>query len=118
MSDINNLINEITETLKEGGVEKVILFGSYAKGTAGEESDLDIIVVTSDDFFPSSNREKVELHHKYNNLIRNFRKQVPIDMIVYTRLMYNNVMESGSMFARELRLTGKTLYEAAYKGMA
>ena len=33
-------------------VEKIILFGSYAYGDPTDESDLDILVVTGDDFIP------------------------------------------------------------------
>jgi predicted nucleotidyltransferase len=29
----------------------VILFGSHADGTAGADSDIDLLVVTQDDFF-------------------------------------------------------------------
>ncbi|MFA6126157.1 MAG: nucleotidyltransferase domain-containing protein [Bacteroidales bacterium] len=118
MTNIEQIINGITDTLKGQGVERIILFGSYAYGVPNEDSDLDIIVVTSDDYMPASNREKMELHHKYNLLIRKFRKDIPIDMLVYTRLMYQKVQESGNLFTREINQKGKVLYEAIDKGMA
>jgi len=42
-------INQYIELLKQEGIDvsKVILFGSYAKGTAKPESDIDIAVVSS-----------------------------------------------------------------------
>jgi predicted nucleotidyltransferase len=118
MTKIDQIIIGITDTLKGQGVEKIILFGSYAYGVPGEDSDLDIIVVTHDNFMPSSNREKMELHHKYNLLIRKFRKDIPIDMLVYTRLMYQKVLESRNVFITEINKKGKVLYEAADQGMA
>jgi predicted nucleotidyltransferase len=118
MTNIDQIINGITDTLKGQGVEKIILFGSYAYGMPNDDSDLDIIVVTSDNYMPASNREKMELHHKYNLLIRNFRKEIPIDMLVYTRLMYQKVQESGNLFTSEINQKGKVLYEAIDKGMA
>ncbi len=50
MIHIDNIISNITETLKKEGVEKIILFGSFAYGKPHEESDLDLIVVTSDNY--------------------------------------------------------------------
>jgi predicted nucleotidyltransferase len=44
-----NIINEYVNLLKKEGIEisKVILFGSYAKGTAKPESDIDIAIISS-----------------------------------------------------------------------
>ena len=111
MNDIDQIINNLTETLKEEEVEKIILFGSYAYGMPKEDSDLDIIVVTRDNFLPNTNREKIELHHKYNILIKKFRRVIPIDLLVYTKLMYQKLLESGSLFTKEVNIKGKILYE-------
>jgi len=118
MNDIDQIINSITDTLINEGVEKIILFGSYAYGRPKEDSDLDIIVVTPDNYMPSTNREKMELHHKYNLLIRNFRKLIPIDILVYTKLMYQQMQKSGSLFTNEINRKGKVLYEANNQRMA
>ena len=44
-----NLIKKYIVRLKENdiSVEKVLLFGSYIKGTPGEDSDIDIAVISS-----------------------------------------------------------------------
>ncbi len=44
-----NLINEYVDLLKQEGVDvsRVILFGSYAKGTAKPESDIDVAIISS-----------------------------------------------------------------------
>jgi uncharacterized protein len=118
MADIEQIINGITDTLKKEGVEKIILFGSYAYGNPREDSDLDIIVVTTDNYMPSTNREKMELHHKYNLLIKKFRRAIPIDMLVYTKSMYQKLQETGGIFTAEINRKGKILYEAINQGMA
>jgi predicted nucleotidyltransferase len=118
MTNIDQVINSITDTLKDEGVEKIILFGSYACGSPQEGSDLDIIVVTTDNYMPATNREKMELHHKYNLLIKKFRRVISIDMLVYTKLMYQKLQESGSLFTDEINSKGKILYEAINQGMA
>ena len=47
-SNIMNTIIEFIDLLKEENiiVEKVILFGSYAKGTYREDSDIDLAIVS------------------------------------------------------------------------
>ncbi len=48
--DILNIINKyIDEIKKHYNVSEIILFGSYAKGTQNEDSDIDIAII-SDDF--------------------------------------------------------------------
>ena len=48
--DILNSINEYIEEIKKHyNITAIILFGSYAKGTENENSDIDIAVI-SDDF--------------------------------------------------------------------
>ncbi len=45
MIDINTLKDEIVKQLEPLGVEKIILFGSYAYGKPHAESDIDLFVV-------------------------------------------------------------------------
>ena len=48
--DILNSINEFIKKVKQQyNVTEIILFGSYAKGTEHEDSDIDIAII-SDDF--------------------------------------------------------------------
>ena len=42
--EIEKLRNKLIPILKEGGVEKAALFGSFAKGKMRESSDYDILV--------------------------------------------------------------------------
>ena len=50
---IDEVIAEITQRCRNYGAQKIILFGSRAKGTATESSDIDIAVsgVASSDIF-------------------------------------------------------------------
>lgn len=50
--------DEIIAGLKPIAPRKVILFGSHARGTSTDESDIDLYVVTNDDFMPQNWREK------------------------------------------------------------
>jgi uncharacterized protein len=102
----------IVEELKKASPEKIILFGSYAYGIPNEDSDLDIIVITPDEYMPVTNKERMQIHHQYNPLINRFRKYIPIDLIVYTKTMFLKLQETGNSFSMEINQKGKVLYEA------
>ncbi len=60
MQNIEEIKSEIIKRLKTLNPEKIILFGSYAYGTPTKDSDIDLYIVTKDDFIPQSFKE-VEL---------------------------------------------------------
>ena len=101
----------IVEELKKTNPEKIILFGSYAYGIPNENSDLDLILITDDEYIPNSFREKMELYHRINPLIDNFRKKIPIDLIIYTKSMFKILQERSGMFFKEINTKGKIIYE-------
>ena len=41
---MKNITSEVVPVLKKYGVKKAALFGSYARGTADEKSDIDILI--------------------------------------------------------------------------
>ena len=69
--NINNSIN----------IDKLILFGSRAKGTFKEDSDFDFILV-SDDF------KKVPRHKRAIPLYNKWNYMYPADFLCYTREEY------------------------------
>lgn len=111
-------ISAIIEKLTKINLHKVILFGSYAYGTPTRDSDIDILVVTEDDFLPKNYDEKMKTHLKVSGVLREIMMQVPVDLIVYTRPMYEKFVEMGSMFSREIHTRGKVLYERADRSVA
>ena len=61
--NVERILREIKRNLKErygDGIKKVILYGSYARGEATEESDIDVLVVVSDDLDPREVRRSLE----------------------------------------------------------
>lgn len=60
--EIEEIVKQYTSKLVDlgVGVERVILFGSYAKGHPREDSDIDLIVV-SKDFEKMNIRERLEM---------------------------------------------------------
>ena len=87
--------------------EQVILFGSYARGDAREDSDVDLVVVEAEPFGPERSRRR-ELVRLYHALVE-FPVSTDIlvyshDDVAYWRDSLNHVL------ARALR-EGKVLYE-------
>jgi len=109
--EINSVLDEIKERLISGGVEKLILFGSYAYGTPNEDSDIDLLVVTSDETIPASFSEKAKIDISISRLIEHIRWQIPVDLIVHTKAMHQKFLDLNSMFCREIMARGKVLYE-------
>jgi predicted nucleotidyltransferase len=106
-----HLINEMTERLKELKPHKVILFGSYAKNTATEDSDLDVLVVLDSNEFAKTFKEQNARYLLASNVVREINYQVPMDILVYSKAEYDYLNEQNTLFFREIKNTGKILYE-------
>ena len=87
----------------EFGAERVILFGSYARGVVTEDSDVDLLVIGP--FEGRSVDKSVEIRMK-------LRPGFPIDLLVRTSDKVRQRMEMGDDFMREILEEGKVLYEA------
>jgi uncharacterized protein len=61
-TEIREIIFRYAEELKKLGItsHKILLYGSYAKGSAREDSDIDLIVI-SESFEGMNIRERLEL---------------------------------------------------------
>ncbi len=116
--ELSSYLSLILDKLKAMDLYKVILFGSHAQGQPASGSDIDLLVVTNDDFIIASYEEKIKLHLRISATLRDIMKQVPIDLIVYTRPTYEKFTELGSMFSKEIGRKGKTLYERSFQGLA
>jgi predicted nucleotidyltransferase len=118
MQTENIYIRQIIENLKEINPYMILLFGSYAYGTPHQDSDIDLLVVTNDDYMPQSFNEKTNLYIQTNSHIINIARQVPIDLLVYTLPMFQKFKELESSFSREILSKGIILYESNNKGVA
>lgn len=99
-SNLRRVIEEASRRLIEAAhPEKIILFGSYARGDFDEGSDLDFLVIlpTVDD--PDSEMDRLE------RVLLSL--EIPADVVVYSS---DDVRERG-------HLRGTTLYHALTEGM-
>ncbi len=102
-------IDEIVQVLvRECQPERVILFGSYANGTAREDSDLDLAIVKETPL-PAHQRSR-EFH---SALRANGRKLFfGLDILVYTPGEFQHGVNQPLSFVHEIQTTGKMLYAA------
>lgn len=107
----NTYIPLLIEKLLQTDPEKIILFGSYADGTANEDSDLDVLVVTTDEIIPESYAEKSKIYLRISRTISEIKREFPVDLIVHTKAMHRKFLKLDSLFARDLSQNGKILYE-------
>ena len=109
--DIEKLKKEIVDRLKPLNPCKIILFGSYAYGNPTKDSDIDLYIVTNDEFMPSSWREKMQIKLQYAKALSDLRERLDIDLIVHTRKMYEKFLEYDSIFSRDIISKGQVIYE-------
>lgn len=108
---IENIKNQIVDRLKSINPELIILFGSYAYGTPNENSDLDFFLVTKDEFIPDSLNKMIELKLSVSKLVREYQKQIPIDIITHTKPMSEKFKESQNYLYNDIFNRGVVLYE-------
>jgi len=106
-----NYLPLIVEKLKSIDPEKIILFGSYAYGEPTEDSDIDIMVVTSDEKIPKNFNEKSLIYLRVSKSISDIKREFPVDLIVHTKAMHEKFIELDSLFSQELLQKGRILYE-------
>ncbi len=94
--------------VREVDPERIVLFGSWARGEANEQSDVDFLVVEREPFGP--NRSRREEAVRIWLCLSEFR--IPTDVLVYSVEELNQWKDSmHHVVGRALR-EGKVLYES------
>ena len=110
MVNIETIKLEILKRLEPLNLNQVILFGSYAYGTPHRDSDIDLYVVTNDDYIPQNFDEKMNLKLTVSKAIKDLQKIIPIDIITHTKKMHEKFVEINSSFSREILQNGVKIY--------
>jgi predicted nucleotidyltransferase len=100
---------EIVRRLRPLNPAKVILFGSYAKGTATEESDIDLAVVVPSKAFASFD-ERMNVSRPIFRALRTLREIYAMDILVCPSEEYQYMKSLRQPFWREIETTGRVLY--------
>ena len=97
---IDEVVRQIVEKFKP---QKIILFGSYARGNPRPESDLDLLIVL--DTSLKETKQSLEIR-------RHLGVMFGLDLVVYTPQHLKDRVEMGDWFLRDILKEGKVLYEA------
>lgn len=105
--NIESILTSFTQKVKQiygTRLEKIILYGSYARGTQNIDSDIDIMVILKNIELP---HEKIGV---IGSLITEMKEQfnVLISMIPVTLQRYS---ESQRLFYKNVRKEGIVIYE-------
>jgi predicted nucleotidyltransferase len=108
---IDYVLNQLVERLKAADPYKIILFGSYAKGTATYELDIDLMILLDNFIIAKTYGEDAKRYAAIKKLILDINSQYSIDLKIYSRAEFQKKKENGNFFIREIEKTGKTIYE-------
>jgi uncharacterized protein len=102
---MNKALDALLDALKRYQPQKVILFGSAARGEADSESDLDLLVIK-------------ETHEPFVDRLEAMANLCPpgvhADVIVYTPEEIRKMLEEGNPFIARALHEGKVIYEAGH----
>lgn len=101
--EIHNITKKI---IKEFAPETIILFGSSARGEAGEDSDVDFLIV-------KTVGDTRALAREIDRML--FPRVLPIDIVVYRPEQVEQRKRMNDPFILEVFQQGKILYEQGRK---
>ena len=89
IDEIKDLVKEIKKYLSEyygAAIREVMVYGSFARGEATEDSDIDVVIIVADDLDPN------EVEERLSDLLFNFlldRKEL-VSVIAIHESMFKN----------------------------
>lgn len=90
-------------------IEKVILFGSHAYGKPDDNSDIDLVVILNERGLSKNYMEKLNQRQKVTQVLKNYRKKIPLDVLVYTREEWEKQLLNDNSFIRDIKTNGVNL---------
>jgi len=99
----NKILSIIYIIVSQYEPDKIILFGSYARGDATENSDLDLFIVKNTD------KPRYQRGMEIRKLL--YGSMIPIDIVVFTPYEIESSKDIKYSFVNEVIKSGKILYE-------
>lgn len=109
----SNELKELTDKVinlvtKEFQVDEIILFGSYAKGTATDLSDVDVLVIS-----PQFKEGVAILENVFTIKEKTGLREPYLQLFAFpSKIYYNEELFIDPDFIREIKRTGKVLYSS------
>lgn len=104
MNEIKTVAEKIGEAIR---AERVILFGSYVRGTANQDSDVDLLVIA---------HSQLPRHHRSRPLYQMLTPYpFPMDLLVYTPQEVELAKASDASFLSGVLKEGRVVYERKFR---
>jgi len=97
--EIQNITQQIIEKYKP---EKVILFGSAARGKPNLDSDVDFLIIKKETPLYGADRIR--------ELSRMIDRNIPLDLLIYRPEEFQKRLQMGDPFLKSVLKEGKVLY--------
>lgn len=104
---VQDIQQRIAPIAKRYGLKAVFLFGSYARGEAREDSDIDLLVDTSG----TEIRSLVTLASLYCDLEEALEKK--IDIVTVSAMLQRSLLPSEDMFKQTVMKERVNIYDVA-----
>lgn len=98
-------LKKIVGALKAYGPQRIILFGSVARGDFDEDSDIDLLIIKDE------HKKQTERICDIYRLIRSPRRTIAVEPLVFTPREIEKALSEGSFFLEDALKEGKILYE-------
>jgi predicted nucleotidyltransferase len=105
--DAEIILSEIMEVLKQFGIEKVILYGSYATGQQDKNSDIDLFIIKN---IPENETRDFRIKLKKALWVKLGKMSYLLDIVVDNEQRVRKRIEMGDLFYKEIWTKGKTIY--------
>lgn len=105
----DNIIDKMAQRIvQEVHPQRILLFGSWARGQANQDSDIDFLVVEREPFGP--NRSRRQEAARIWRCLSEFR--IPKDILVYSESELADWKDSSHHIVGKALREGKVLYES------
>jgi uncharacterized protein len=102
--EIKSLMNTIVKRLVDNlDIEKIILFGSFVKGTFTKDSDIDLFVTLN------TKKKGIDRHAMVSELLE--PREISMDIIIKTPAELKKREKYFDPFIKNIQMNGKVLYE-------
>jgi len=97
--EIQNITQQIIEKYKP---EKIVLFGSAARGKPDLDSDVDLLIIKKETPLYGADRIR--------ELSRIIERNIPLDLLIYRPEEFEKRVQMGDPFLKSVLKEGKVLY--------
>ncbi len=103
MNEFSQIQKQLINILKKQKPYKALLFGSFAHGRPHEDSDIDLLVVLNKNGMSKNYKEMLSNKKIISKQLRELRKLIPIDLLVYTKDEWRALKNYKSSFIRKIQ---------------